>query len=117
MARFIKDLKASKGQVPGSPILIGNQKMDQPVLRLMEYNPKSLVELELKSIDEAISSKSPGSVSWLNIFGIHDLDLMKQIGEELEFQPLLLEDIMNTDQRPKYEEGVSYNAFKRKKWL
>ncbi len=111
MARFIKDRIASKGQVPGSPILIGSQKMDQPVLRLMEYNPKGLVELELKSIDEAISTKSPGSVSWLNIFGIHDQDLMKQIGEVLEFQPLLLEDIMNTDQRPKYEEGDSYNAF------
>jgi len=111
MARFIKDRKASKGQVPGSPILIGKQKMDQPVLRLMEYNPKSLVELELKSIDEAIASKNPGSVSWLNIFGIHDHDLMNQIGEALNFQPLLLEDIMNTDQRPKYEEGPSYSAF------
>jgi len=77
----------------------------------MEYNPKSLVELELKSIDEALSSKSPGSVSWLNIFGIHDPGLMNQIGKVLEFQPLLLEDIMNTDQRPKFEEGSSYNAF------
>ena len=77
------------GQVPGSLILIGKQKMDQPVLRLMEYNSKSLVELELKSIDEAISSISPGTVSWLNINGLHDLDLMKQLGEILEFQPLL----------------------------
>ena len=111
MARFLKDRKASKGQIPGSLILIGNQKMDQPVLKLMEYNPKSLVELELKSIAEAISTKSPDSVSWLNIYGIHDLEMMKQIGEELEFQPLLMEDILNTDQRPKYEEGPSYSAF------
>jgi len=110
MARFIKDRKASKGQIPGSLILIGNQKMDQPILRLMEYNPKSLVEIELKSVDEAISSTSPGSVSWLNIYGIHDLDLMKRLGEILEFQPLLMEDILNTDQRPKFEEGPSYNA-------
>ena len=98
------------GQSPGSLILIGKQKMDRPVLRLMEYNSKSLVELELKSIDEAISSKSPGTVSWLNINGLHDLDLMKQLGEILEFQPLLMEDILNTDQRPKFEEGSSYNA-------
>ena len=63
MARFLKDRKASKGQIPGSLILIGNQKMDQTVLKLMEYNSKSLVELKLKSIEEAISTKSPGSVS------------------------------------------------------
>ena len=98
MARFLKDRKASKGQIPGSLILIGNQKMDQTVLKLMEYNSKSLVELKLKSIEEAISTKSPSSVSWLNIYGIHDLELMKQIGEVLEFQPLLMEDILNTDQ-------------------
>ncbi len=110
MARFIKDRKASKGQIPGSLILIGRQKMDQSILNLMEYNSKSLVEIELKSIDEAISTKSPGSVSWLNIYGIHDLDLMKQIGDLLEFQPLLMEDVLNTDQRPKFEEGPSYNV-------
>lgn len=111
MARFIKDRNASKGQIPGSLILIGSQKMDQSVLKLMEYNSESMVELELQSIGEAISTKSPDSVSWLNIFGIHDLEMMKQIGETLEFQPLLMEDILNTDQRPKYEEGPSYNAF------
>lgn len=111
MARFLKDRKASKGQIPGSLILIGNQKMDQPVLKLIEYNPKSLVELDLKSIGEAISMHSQGSVSWLNIYGIHDLEMMKQIGEKLELQPLLMEDILNTDQRPKYEEGPSYSAF------
>jgi len=44
MARFIKDRKASKGQIPGSLILIGSQKMDQPKIRLMEYNPENLVE-------------------------------------------------------------------------
>lgn len=111
MARFIKDRLASKDKIPGSLILIGNQKMEQPLIRLMEYNSKELFEKELRSFEDVSSTKSPKVVSWLNIFGIHDLDLMQQLGEALDFQPLLLEDVMNTDQRPKFEEGPSYNAF------
>ncbi len=111
MARFIKDRKASKGQIPGSLILIGSQKMEQPIIRLMEYNPENIVEKELSSIEEIIHCKDSGQVSWINIYGIHDLDLMKRLGEIFNLHPLFLEDIMNTDQRPRYEDGDLYNGF------
>ncbi len=111
MARFIKDRKASKGQIPGSLILIGSQKMEQPIIRLMEYNSENLVEKELSSIEDTIHCKDSGQVSWINIYGIHDLDLMKRLGEIFNLHPLFLEDIMNTDQRPRYEDGDLYNGF------
>lgn len=110
MARFIKNRQASKGQIPGSLILIGNQKMEKPVIRLMEYNPEHLEEKELSGIDDAGAIHDPDSVSWINIYGIHDQDLMGQIGEVFGLHPLFLEDIMNTDQRPKYEDGEDYDA-------
>lgn len=110
MARFIKNRKASKGQIPGSLILIGNQKMEKPVIQLMEYNPEHLEEKELSSIDEAGAIHDPGSVSWINIYGIHDQDLMGRIGEMFGLHPLFLEDIMNTDQRPIYEDGENYDS-------
>jgi magnesium transporter len=111
MARFIKDRKASKGQIPGSLILIGNQKMDRPIIRLMEYTKEHLVEKELSSIEEAIACKDSEKVSRINIFGIHDLDLMQRIGEIFDLHPLILEDILNTDQRPKYDDGDNNDAF------
>ena len=110
MARFIKDRKASKGQIPGSLILIGNQKMDRPVITLMEYNPEGLVEKELSSMEEAGNIHDPTRVSWINIYGIHDQELMGRMGESLGLQVLFLEDVMNTDQRPKYEDGDTYDA-------
>jgi len=110
MARFIKDRKASKGQIPGSLILIGNQKMDRPVIRLMEYNPEKLAEKELSSIEEALAVQDTGIVTWINIYGIHDLDLMSRLGEIFNLHPLFLEDIMNTDQRPRYEDGDPYDG-------
>ena len=111
MARFIKDRSAAKGQVPGSLILIGKQKMEHPEIRLMEYDMEGLVEKELKSIEEAVPCKDSDQVSWINIYGIHDLDLMNRLGEIFGLHPLFLEDIMNTDQRPRYEDGDLYDAF------
>lgn len=110
MARFIKDRKASKGQIPGSMILIGKQKMEKPVIRLMEYNQEHLVEKELSGIEEAKAINDPGSVSWINIYGIHDQVLMGRIGEVFGLHSLFLEDIMDTDQRPKYEDGENHDA-------
>ena len=111
MARFIKDRSAAKGQIPGSLILIGKQKMEHPEIRLMEYDMEGLVEKELKSIEEAVPCKDSDPVSWINIYGIHDLDLMNRLGEIFGLHPLFLEDIMNTDQRPRYEDGDLYDAF------
>ena len=111
MARFIKDRRAAKGQIPGSLILIGSQKMEAPALQLMEYDAENLLEKKLESIEEAIPCKESDIVSWINIYGIHDLGLIQRLGEIFELHPLLLEDVLNTDQRPKYEDGDQYDAF------
>jgi magnesium transporter len=110
MARFLKNRIASKGQIPGSLIHIGQQKMDRPVIMLMEYDAEKLEEREIESLEEVTSIKDSEAVSWINIYGIHDLDLMKRLGEIFQLHPLLMEDILNTDQRPKYEDSESYNS-------
>lgn len=111
MARFIKDRIAAKGQMPGSLVLIGNQKMENPVIRLMEFDAENLVEKDLGSIEEAAVCLNSEGTSWINIYGIHDLEMIRRMGEIFELHPLLLEDIMNTDQLPKYDDGDNYDAF------
>jgi magnesium transporter len=111
MARFIKDRKASDGQIPGTLILIGNQKMEQPVIQIVDYTPDKLEEKQLSSLEEAIPFIESDSVSWLNIYGIHDLELMGRLGELFDIHPLIMEDILNTDQRPKYDDGDVHDAF------
>jgi magnesium transporter len=67
MARFIKDRSASKGQVPGSLILIGKQKMEQPVIQLMDIRSDTLEERELESVAKMAPYKESDSVSWIDI--------------------------------------------------
>jgi magnesium transporter len=111
MARFLKDRTKAKGQAPGSLIFIGKQKMDQPIIHIMQYDAEMLIEEQLPSVSEAIAKIKPSSVNWINIYGIHDLQMIKTIGDKLKIPPLILEDILNTDQPPKYEEGESYDGF------
>lgn len=111
MARFIKDRIKAKGQVPGALIFLGNQKMEAPVIQFMQYNSDCLTEEHVDSIETAFSKIRSKDVNWINIYGIHDLDMMGSIGKTLNLPSLLLEDILNTDTRPKYIDGEDFDAF------
>lgn len=111
MARFLKDRSKAKGMVPGSLVLLGRRKMEKPIIQMMRYDTADLLEESFDSFIEANEKCQQGKVNWINIYGLHDLDMIKQLGEEFKFPSLLLEDILNTDQSPKYENGETYDAF------
>ncbi|MCG6534124.1 MAG: magnesium/cobalt transporter CorA, partial [Syntrophales bacterium LBB04] len=52
--------------------------------------------------------KEQPTVTWINIDGIHDIKMVEQMGEMFGIHPLILEDILNTDQRPKIEDNGDY---------
>jgi len=104
MARFFKNRIENKGAVPGSLIFIGQQKMDKHRLSVIDYDENSLNEFEAKDVSECFKYKNSNSVSWINLYGIHDTEQIKQIGDLFDLHSLLLEDILFTGQRPKLEE-------------
>jgi magnesium transporter len=111
MARFIKNRGKAQGQVPGSLVFIGNQKMEKPIIQIMQYNVDHLVEKNISSIEEAYSMLNPSGVNWINIYGLHDMELISKLGELFNIPPLFLEDMVNTDQRPKYDDEEHFDAF------
>lgn len=111
MARFLTDRSKAKGTIPGSLVLIGRQKMEKPIIRFIRYNQETLLEEETSTTQEAIDKFEEGTINWINIYGLHDLDMIDKLGTQFELPALLLEDILNTDQSPKYENGETYDAF------
>jgi magnesium transporter len=105
MARFIKSRKKSHGTMPGSLIFIGNRKMDMSEIHLILYNREKYEETKVKGMDEIPENIPEGSVLWVNIYGLQDTSLMEKAGERFSIPSLELEDIMNTDQRPKMTEN------------
>lgn len=111
MARFLKRRLKARGQDPDSLVLIGKQKMDRPQIHVMQYGVDHLLEKNVDSIAEAAEYVNTSHVTWMNIYGIHDVNLMQDVRDRLELPPLLMENILNTDLRPKYEDGEGYDAF------
>ncbi len=111
MARFIKSRKKSHGTMPGSLIFIGNRKMETTEIHLMIYSREKVEEKHVKSLDEIPESVPGGSVMWVDIYGLQDTALIAKAGERFDIPSLELEDILNTDQRPKVAENEKNLTF------
>lgn len=104
MARFLNDRKKALGGIPGSLIHLGTQKIDRPKLRLMHYTPENIVETEPDNLENCKAAIAVNSVTWINIDGLHDAVMIKKLGELFTIHGLLLEDMLDTGQRPKLAE-------------
>jgi magnesium transporter len=104
MRLFNKKGSKKAGLAPGSLIHVGERKIENVRMRLIDYDEKRIEERELKSIDEFLPYTEKESVTWINIDGLHDIDLISDIGKFFSVHPLVLEDIVNTEQRPKMED-------------
>ncbi|MDA3893681.1 MAG: magnesium/cobalt transporter CorA [Salinivirgaceae bacterium] len=104
MARFLKSRIKAKGAAPGSLIFMGKQKMDNIGIRLFKYNEHETSEKEFKSIDKALKAIDTTQINWLNIDGIHEIEVIQKIGSHFNISNLALENILNTGQRSKFFE-------------
>jgi magnesium transporter len=96
------------GLPPGTLMHVGEKKTDDMKITIMDYDATQFQEKEVKTIDECFPFKEKPTVTWINIDGLHRIDLIEQLGTHFGLHPLVMEDIVNTDQRPKIEDFVTY---------
>jgi magnesium transporter len=96
------------GQIPGALVYTGNKETDSLFIESFDYTPDSFTELELKSVEEAFIYKSSHSKTWINFNGLSKISEIEKIGKYYNLHPLILEDIVNTSQRPKIDEYNDY---------
>ena len=87
---------------------VGKQQTGNVKVTCIYYNEEHFEEKELGKIDECFFLRDKPPTSWINIDGVHQLDNIEKIGKEFRIHPLVLEDIMNTGQRPKMEDFNDY---------
>lgn len=91
------------GLPPGSLEYIGERKVETVRLTVIDYDGTRAEERRVDSVAEAAEYKTQPSVTWLNIDGLHDTSVIREVGDSFGIHPLVLEDVLNTDQRPKVE--------------
>jgi magnesium transporter len=108
MAATLKKRSQKAGLPPGSLVHIGEQKSERTRVFLMDYNEERLEEKEITDIDSCALYKDQSSVTWINVIGLHQVEVLEKLNACFGLHPLVLEDILNTEQRPKLEDFGGY---------
>ena len=107
MGRLVRRAVKKPGSAPGTLVHSGEKKVERTRIRYIDYDVSDLREAQVEDFAECIPLKDLPTVSWINIDGLHDVELVRRIGEEFSWHPLMLEDIVSVGQRPKLEEYES----------
>ena len=91
------------GLPPGTLVHVGERKVEEVALSLIDYDAENVEERQLDSPEELRSYLDRDTITWLNVSGVHDVGAVAEIGSALGVHPLVLEDAVNTHQRPKAE--------------
>jgi magnesium transporter len=108
MPRLVKKTSQKIGLPPGTLVHVGEKKTEQVRITIISYDEAQFQEKEAKRIEECFPYKDEPAVTWINVAGIHDVGIIERIGEHFHIHPLVLEDIVNTGQRPKMEDFEDY---------
>ena len=108
MPKLIKKRSRKAGLPPGTLIHIGEKKVEELKITVINYDETHFQEREIKTIEECFVYKDKPTVTWINIDGLHQVEILEKLGNCYELHPLVLEDILNTDQRPKMEDYGEY---------
>jgi magnesium transporter len=91
------------GAPPGTLEFTGERRLENPELLRIRYNPEALESTKYPTGTDTLTV-SPEFVTWFDLMGLHDVPLIEQFGKQFNIHPLVLEDILHTQQRPKFEE-------------
>jgi len=105
-ARVKRSRKA--GLPPGSVVHTGEGKTGRAKITIMDYDEKEFQEKEGASVEECFSFRDTATTTWINVDGVHDTEMIRELGEHFGVHPLLVEDIASIDQRPKAEDFGKY---------
>jgi len=107
MPKAIKRTSKKAGQAPGTLIHIGERKAESVRITIIDYDEQDYQEKQVSSIAECVSFKTTPTTTWINIDGLHQIEIIEEIGKKFDLHPLLLEDVLNTNQRPKADDFES----------
>lgn len=111
MAKLIKKRTQKKGSPPGSLIFVGKRRTSKVTIDLIKYNVESCERIEDIPIGKVPEYRDDASIIWLNITGLHQTEIIAAIGAMFNIHPLIIEDILNPDQRPKMDIGENHIIF------
>ena len=104
MAESLSSPSGKAGLPPGALVHVGAQPQTAGRVTLISYGPDHCIEREVHTVDDILAGRREGDTAWVHCEGLDIAPLLSEIGARFQVHPLVLEDILNTHQRPKFEE-------------
>jgi magnesium transporter len=108
MTDSLNSISEKAGMPPGSLVHVGDVLKTESRITLIDYSAEHIEEQAVYAIEEILPYKDKATITWVNIEGLKNIALIESIGNAFNIHPLVLEDILNTHQRPKFEEYEDY---------
>jgi len=108
MLGIMRRRSKTRGLPPGTPVHMGDRKVEKVKIRIIDYDASNVQEKQLETIEECLPFKETPTVTWINIDGVHKTELIEKMGALFGLHPLTLEDIVTTDRGPKMEDFDQY---------
>ncbi|MHA1904824.1 MAG: magnesium/cobalt transporter CorA [Candidatus Thorarchaeota archaeon] len=97
------EIMRKAGLPPGTPVHTGKKRIEPVEIYITDYSESDIKESIAKSPEECIPPRDKKSVRWIHVAGVHEPSIIEQIGNNFGIHPLTIEDILHTEQRPKFE--------------
>lgn len=96
------------GLMPGTPVHIGQRKTDKSSVRLIDYDESDYYVLTEATMYDITQQVQKQKIRWAHLTGVHDVELVQTLCKQYSIHPLVIEDIVNTEHRPKLEINPDY---------
>ncbi|HPD46347.1 MAG TPA: magnesium/cobalt transporter CorA [Anaerohalosphaeraceae bacterium] len=101
-------LSKKAGLPPGTLVHVGERRTEKVRITVMDYDEAHFQEKEVASVEECMPFKAAETVTWINIDGLHEVNIIARSGAYFDLHPLILEDILHTTQRPRFQDCETY---------
>ncbi len=108
MLRFIARRSHKVGLAPGSLVPVEVAGAEPARMHVIDYDGEGVRERDVEAVEEVLPFRDEPTVTWLNVDGLGDAELVEDLGERFGLHPLVLEDVLNTGHRPKLEDYGDY---------
>lgn len=108
MKRMVKRNPKKVGTAPGTFVHVGRKLKDDVDIISIDYNEQSHKITSMKNAKKIIINNDKDKVHWINVIGLHDTELISQIGKAYGLHKLVIEDVLNTGERIKIEDYGNY---------
>ncbi len=103
MVKLFHKISKKAGLPPGTPVYVGEKKVEKVRITIIDYDEKNFEIKELERVEECFPFKEKPTITWINVDGLHEIPVIQELGKCFGWHPLIVEDILNTHQRTKMD--------------